>query len=90
VEGKVPVFISPRKRVARLYPQELGSIFFASYDSQGYVGASRLRLHMGDSSIYFESNVGYYFFPELLVSHKIPRLLLAGITFNSSKKKNCS
>jgi hypothetical protein len=35
LEGQVPVFISPRKRVARLYTQALGSLFVASYDSQG-------------------------------------------------------
>jgi hypothetical protein len=40
--GQVPVFISPRNRVARLYPQALGS-----YDSQGYGGGIRLRLHTG-------------------------------------------
>jgi hypothetical protein len=36
LEGQVPVFISRRNRVARLHPQELGSLFVASYDSQGY------------------------------------------------------
>jgi hypothetical protein len=36
LEGQVPVFISPRNRVAQLYPQTLGSLFVASYDSQGY------------------------------------------------------
>jgi hypothetical protein len=36
LEGQVPVFISPRNRMALLYPQALGSIFVASYDSQGY------------------------------------------------------
>jgi hypothetical protein len=36
--GKVTVFISPRNRVAQLYPQALGSLFVASYDSQGYSG----------------------------------------------------
>jgi hypothetical protein len=35
LEGQVPVFISPRNRVARLYPQALGSLFVASYDLQG-------------------------------------------------------
>jgi hypothetical protein len=35
LEGQVPVFISPRNRVTRLNPQALGSIFVASYDSQG-------------------------------------------------------
>jgi hypothetical protein len=34
--GQIPVFISPRNRVAQLYPQALGSLFFVSYDSQGY------------------------------------------------------
>jgi hypothetical protein len=38
LEGQVPVFISPRNRVAQLYPQALGSLFVASYDSQGYGG----------------------------------------------------
>jgi hypothetical protein len=39
-----PVFISPRNKVARLYPQALGSLFVASYDSQGYGGDIRTRL----------------------------------------------
>jgi hypothetical protein len=44
LEGQVPVFISPRNRVARLYPQALGSLYVASYDSQGYGGGIRPRL----------------------------------------------
>jgi hypothetical protein len=36
LEGQVPVFISPRVRVAQLYPPALGSLSVASYDSQGY------------------------------------------------------
>jgi hypothetical protein len=40
----VPVFISPRNRVAQLYPQALGSLFVASYDSQGCGGGIRTRL----------------------------------------------
>jgi hypothetical protein len=43
--SQVPVFISLRDRVARLYPQALGSFFVASYDSQGYRGFIRPRLH---------------------------------------------
>jgi hypothetical protein len=35
LSGQVPVFICPRNRVTRLYPRTLGSLFFASYDSQG-------------------------------------------------------
>jgi hypothetical protein len=48
--NQVPVFISPRNRVARLYPQALGSLFVASYDSQGYGGGIRTRLHAGMES----------------------------------------
>jgi hypothetical protein len=47
LEGQVLVFISARNRVARLYPQELGSLFVASYDSQGYGGGIRPSLHTG-------------------------------------------
>jgi hypothetical protein len=38
LEGQVSVFISLWNRVARLYPQALGSLFVASYDLQGYSG----------------------------------------------------
>jgi hypothetical protein len=41
LEGQVPVCISPRYRVARLHPQALGSLFVASYESQGYGGGNR-------------------------------------------------
>jgi hypothetical protein len=37
LEGQVSVFISPRNRVAQLYPQTPCSIFFSSYDSQDTV-----------------------------------------------------
>jgi hypothetical protein len=47
LEGHVPVFISPMNRVAQLYPQALGSLFVASYDSQGCGGGVRTRLHTG-------------------------------------------
>jgi hypothetical protein len=36
-----------RNRVAQLYPQTLGSLFVASYDSQGYGGGIRTRLRAG-------------------------------------------
>jgi hypothetical protein len=36
LEGQVPVFISPWNREAQLYPKALGSLFIASYDSQGF------------------------------------------------------
>jgi hypothetical protein len=45
LEGQVPVFISPRNKVAQLYPQALGSLFVASYDSQGYGGGIQSRLY---------------------------------------------
>jgi hypothetical protein len=41
LEGQVPVFISPRERVA----QAPGSFFVASYDSQGYGGGIPTSLH---------------------------------------------
>jgi hypothetical protein len=47
LEGQVPVFISPRNRVAKLYPRALGSLFVASYDSQGYGGGILTLLHTG-------------------------------------------
>jgi hypothetical protein len=53
LEGQVPVFISPRKRVGPLYPQALGSIFVSSNDSQGYGGGIRNLLNTGScSSLY--------------------------------------
>jgi hypothetical protein len=45
LEGQIHVFISPRNRVSRLYSQALGSIFVASYDSQGYGGGIPPRFH---------------------------------------------
>jgi hypothetical protein len=38
LEGQVLVFIPSRNRLVQLYPQALGSLFVASYDSQGYGG----------------------------------------------------
>jgi hypothetical protein len=40
-------YISPRNRVVQLYTPERGSDFIASYDSQGYGGGIRTRLHTG-------------------------------------------
>jgi hypothetical protein len=46
LEGHVPVFISPGNRVVQLYLHALGSLFAASYDSQGYgVGSIPKRLY---------------------------------------------
>jgi hypothetical protein len=35
LEVEVPVFINPRNRVAKLYPQALGFLYIASFNSQG-------------------------------------------------------
>jgi hypothetical protein len=40
LEEQAPVFIFPKNRMAQLYPQALGSLFFASYDPQGYGGGN--------------------------------------------------
>jgi hypothetical protein len=40
---------SPRNRVPRLYPQALGSLFFASYDSQGCGGGIRPCPYTGET-----------------------------------------
>jgi hypothetical protein len=47
LEGQVPLFISPRNRVAQLYPQALSSFFVAFFDSHGYGGGIRTRLQAG-------------------------------------------
>jgi hypothetical protein len=45
LEGQVPIFISPRNRVAQLYLQALGSLFVAAYSSQGSGGCIRPSPH---------------------------------------------
>jgi hypothetical protein len=50
LKGQVTVFKSPRIRVAQLYPQALDSLFVASYESQGYGGGIRPRLHTGHTT----------------------------------------
>jgi hypothetical protein len=52
LEGQVPVFTSPRNRVAQLFSQILGFLFIASYDSQGYGGGIRPLLHTGLNSLW--------------------------------------
>jgi hypothetical protein len=47
MEGQVPVFLSPRNRVAQLYPRVLGSLYDASQDSQGYGGGILTSLDTG-------------------------------------------
>jgi hypothetical protein len=50
-KARSPYLYPPRKRVTQLYPQALGSIFVASYDSQGYSGVIRTRLQSGSNSL---------------------------------------
>jgi hypothetical protein len=45
LDVQVPVLISPSNREALLYPRLLGFLFVASYNSQGYGGGIRTRLH---------------------------------------------
>jgi hypothetical protein len=45
--GPGPRSYIPQEQGGRLYPQALGSLFIASYDSQGYDGGIRTRLHAG-------------------------------------------
>jgi hypothetical protein len=52
LEGQVPVFVSSNNSVTQLYPQTLGPLFVASYDSQGYDGGIRTRLHIGLNKLY--------------------------------------
>jgi hypothetical protein len=47
LEIQVHVFISPGTKVTRLYPQALGSLFVASYDSQRYDGGILTRFSGG-------------------------------------------
>jgi lipopolysaccharide assembly outer membrane protein LptD (OstA) len=61
LEILVPVFISPKKRVAQLYPQALGSLFDASYDSQSYGGGIRTRLYAGNLPLTLANTVHLYF-----------------------------
>jgi hypothetical protein len=46
-EGQVPLCISPRKKVARLYSQALGSLSVVFYTSQSYGGGIPTHLHAG-------------------------------------------
>jgi hypothetical protein len=47
LEDQVSVFMSPSDRVAQVYPQALGSLSAAFYDSQGYGGGILTNLHTG-------------------------------------------
>jgi hypothetical protein len=52
LEVHVPVFVYPRNRIAQLYPRALGSLFVASYASQGYGWGIVTHFHTGHLSLY--------------------------------------
>jgi hypothetical protein len=52
LEGQVLVFISPRNRVTKLYPEALGFLFVTSHDSQDYGGGILTCLHTGKQSMF--------------------------------------
>jgi hypothetical protein len=58
LEGQVPVFISPRNRVAQLYPRTLLPLFVASYDLQGYGAGILTRIHTSSNSSYIRAPSG--------------------------------
>jgi hypothetical protein len=77
LEGQVPIFISPRNRVARLYSQALGSLFIASYDLQDYGGGVWPHLYTG-ISLLTSSDLNILLYSvsvskELSVDHSYPR-----------------
>jgi hypothetical protein len=45
LEGQVPLFVSPRNRMAQFSPWALGSLSVLSYDTQGYDGWILISLH---------------------------------------------
>jgi hypothetical protein len=47
LEDQASVFMSRSDRVSQLYPEALGSLFVAFYDSQGCSGGILTRLYMG-------------------------------------------
>jgi hypothetical protein len=53
LEDQVPVFISHRNRVTQLYPQALGSLSVAFYDSQGTGDIENLFHYCRDAYIMF-------------------------------------
>jgi hypothetical protein len=64
LEGQVPVFISPRNRVAQLYPRALCSLFVASYDfSELWWRYSNPPLHGEEGDLSIISYIGIQFVP---------------------------
>jgi hypothetical protein len=80
LEGQVYIFISPRNRVAQRYPQALGSLSIASYDSQGH-GGVRNRLHTVHSrlhgNVFASLSKGLFTKKSVSVGMCLPSLCLA-------------
>jgi hypothetical protein len=89
LEDQVPVFISPRDMVAQLWSQALGSLFVASYNSQGYGEGILTALHAGTNGTIL-SQIGHdHFLPHsfnLLFTPKIWKLP-AGLHDATSQKR---
>jgi hypothetical protein len=79
MEDQTSVFMSPSDRVAQLYPEALGSLFVAFYNSQGYDGGILTRLHRGDEIYYvnFCSDDMYHLRMVICHSYLFKRLLFS-------------
>jgi hypothetical protein len=71
LEGQVPIFISPRNRVAQLHPQVLGSIFVASYDFQCYGEGTLTRLKNFLLCLWWLSVLCVIMTAELISTHQL-------------------
>jgi hypothetical protein len=70
LEGQVPVFISPRNKVAQLYPWALGSLYVVSYDSP--LTTRRATVEVFQPSPYLEGLVPVYIaFRNRMVQSKV-------------------
>jgi hypothetical protein len=73
LKDQVPVSMSPSERVAQLYPEALGSLFIAFYDSQGYGESTVTHLH---------TETSFLLVPNILIS------ILLSNTFSLCDKLN--
>jgi hypothetical protein len=54
LKDKVPIFITPRNRMAQFNAQALSSIFVSSYDSQSYGGDIRTPSLKSESKLCYD------------------------------------
>jgi hypothetical protein len=82
------IYIPPRNRVGRLYPQALGSLSVACYDSQCYSGGIRTHLHAGNCSFFISNPV--YNSTSIVVPRLLPReqVCLRSLLRNGSTRHN--